>query len=96
MKEMLKDINEEIRQMEQQVKIAELHMKTKDDEVKMQDLKIKELMKQVPGYKLKPISAYGGANERPRQKKKIAANSRERPGENAFLTQMDDDKVQTV
>ena len=57
MKQMLKDLDEEIRRVEQEVKFAELKMKEKDDDSKMMDLKIKELMKQVPGYKLKPMTA---------------------------------------
>ena len=45
MKQMLRELDEQIRQMEQDVKIAELKYKEKDDDSKMMDLKIKELMK---------------------------------------------------
>jgi hypothetical protein len=38
-----------------EVKRSEVHMKEKTSEVKLSDLKIKELKKQVPGYKLKAL-----------------------------------------
>jgi hypothetical protein len=51
----------------------------------MMDLKIKELMKQVPGYKLKPMTANAAARKGKNRSNHVPSPKRERIG-NAFLT----------
>ena len=56
----MKELNDKIKLLEHEVKRSEVHLKEKGSEVKLSDLKIKELKKQVPGHKLKalPPSVY--------------------------------------
>ena len=50
-----------IRNLEKDLKVAEVIMKEKDAESRLTELKIKELRKQVPASKLKPLAiAYTG------------------------------------
>jgi hypothetical protein len=42
--------------MEQELKMAEIMMKEKDSECKLTEMKIKELRRQVPSTKLKPLA----------------------------------------
>lgn len=49
-------MNEQIRSLEKELKLAEVIMKEKDAEARLTELKIKELRKQVPASKLKPLA----------------------------------------
>ena len=96
MKQMLRELDEQIRQMEQDVKIAELKYKEKDDDSKMMDLKIKELMKQVPGYKLKPMTGNAAPKRKVKNRSNYAPSPKCEKIGNAFLTQVEDVRDETV
>lgn len=78
------------------MKIAEIKMKEKDDDSKMMDLKIKELMKQVPGYKLKPMTAQTAPKRNARNRSNHVPSPKRSPQGNAFLTQVEDVRDETV
>lgn len=62
LKSQFKTVDGQLKTLVREVEILHLRLKEKDQEVKLNDFKIKELRKQIPNTRLKPLRKGNVAN----------------------------------